>query len=332
MSQSASSTPPLFVVVVPLYNAAAYLEPTLRALQAQTFSAFEVVMVDDGSVDDTAQIALRFVHEDARFHLIRTSNRGISLSRNTAVTHSTAPWIAVCDGDDLWLPEKLAVQAQFIQDWKAVEPLVAVGTAGYFINASGERYSDIDPPYQPWPAGLPQPDESTEVLVINSSVVFRREVFEQAGRYRAEYKTSEDLDMWLRLREIGALVNLPERLTEYRMHGSNLSHQSFVPMVLAGRRCYANAVRRAQGQAELSHQDYLDELRHDKPAFDSYMRGLKYMSYYNMGKVNFHNGRLLPALRGLMMSALVAPERTARMVLQSRVMRRVLRHSPPPGP
>jgi glycosyltransferase involved in cell wall biosynthesis len=315
---------PLFAVIVPLYNAQQYLDETLRAIQAQTFDAFEVVMVDDGSTDDTARIALNYVQADPRFHLIRTSNRGIAASRNTAIAHSSAPWIAVCDGDDVWHPRKLEVQDTALRCWNEARqgPLAAVGTGGHFINAAGQPVGAIDPPECPWP-DTEQLDASPDLKMINSSVVFRRDLFGVIGGYRREYNPTEDLDLWLRLRALGAVVNVPQRLTEYRMHGQNLSHSSYVPMLLHAERAYANARRRAERLPEWSHEAYVTELSRDPLGHARRMRALRQMGYYNMAKVNVFNRRYLAAAVALIVAAGIDPRRASRLMRRSRAARRL---------
>lgn len=323
--ESAAARPPVFAVIVPLYNARQYLHETLQAIQAQTVQDFEVVMVDDGSTDETAQIALGYVRADPRFHLIRTTNRGIAASRNTAIAHSSAAWIAVCDGDDVWEPQKLELQLHLLRHWddRRLGRLAAVGTGGHFISASGRPVQTIDPPASPWPdtANL---DTSPALKLINSSVVFRRDLFMQAGGYRRDYNPTEDLDLWLRLRALGAVVNLPERLTGYRMHGQNLSHGSYVPMMLHAGRAYANARRRAGHLPEWTHAAYMAELRRAPVGHARHLRALRQMGYYNMSKVNFFNQRYLAAVSALLVAVAVSPRRTALLIMRSRAVRRLL--------
>lgn len=325
LQRSSTRYNPLFAVIVPLYNAATYLDETLRSIQLQTFQDFEVVMVDDGSTDATAELAQNYVRQDQRFHLIRTSNRGISMSRNTAVAHSSAPWIAVCDGDDVWLPTKLSLQAEFIHTWErdGEKKLAALGTSGFFINAASQRFSEIDPPQEPWPVSDTQIDNSPELKIINSSVVFRRDLFLDAGRYGQDYRATEDLDLWLRLRDYGSVINLPDRLTLYRMHGQNLSHQTYIPMLLHAQRCYINAERRHQGLSSYTQEEYIQTLQEEPREYASTMRSLRQMMFYNMGKINWHNHRYASAVWALTMSALAAPAETANLVTKSQVVKRL---------
>lgn len=317
-------SPPLFAVLVPLYNAGQFLGETVESLRAQTFEDFEVVFVDDGSSDDTAEQALQVVREDPRFHLIRTPNRGIAESRNTAARHSSAPWLAICDGDDLWLPEKLALQARYIASWPHGQGvLAAVGTAGTMINALGRPYGPIGPPARPWPHDPPGPAEDAPIIMINSSVVLRRELFFEVGGYRSEYRGAEDLDLWLRLRHHGALVNLPEPVTQYRMHGLNLSHRSHVDMQLSARRAYANAARRLAGEPELSPTDFLERWRLGDPHFSKTVGTMYGLMHFNLARVNLHNGRPAHAALALLRAGLVSPGSMLRLVTRSRAWRRL---------
>ena len=98
---------PRVSVVVPAFNAGQYLAETLASVTASTFTDYEIVVIDDGSSDNTAAIAERFA---PRARLIRQSNRGMSASRNTGIESSDSEFIALLDSDDLWHPEKLALQ------------------------------------------------------------------------------------------------------------------------------------------------------------------------------------------------------------------------------
>ncbi|MFB9991318.1 glycosyltransferase family 2 protein [Deinococcus oregonensis] len=318
-----SAAAPLFSVVVAVYNAEQYLEETLRALQAQTFADFEVLMVDDGSVDRSAEIARQFCQSDSRFQLWQTPNRGISPTRNLAVQRASGPWIAVCDADDTWEPGKLEAQHRFIVAWAGQneEELVALGTAGDHINAAGQPIRPLHPRLSPWPSGLQDESLLEDLHMINSSVVFRRDVFEAVGGYRAEYTPTEDTDLWVRLSERGAVVNLQEPLTHYRIHGTNVSEQHYMVMVLNMYRIRANAERRRLRLPEWTAQEFKAQLRLNSRQYRMTMTNLRHMMYYNKGKNRWSNGHPLSALGALLMSFVVAPRKTAELFSHSRVLR-----------
>ncbi|UQN09684.1 glycosyltransferase family 2 protein [Deinococcus sp. QL22] len=317
------SVSPVFSIIVAVYNAQRYLEETLRALSAQTFSAFEVVMVNDGSTDQSAELAQKFCDQDPRFRLFHTPNQGISPTRNLAVQHATAPWIAVCDADDTWTPDKLELQHRFIQQWAATqaEPMLALGTSGDLINGKGEQIRMVNTQERPWPTVLH--DEATlhELHMINSSVVFQREVFLRLGGYRAEYTPTEDTDLWVRFSEHGAVINMPDHLTHYRMHSSNISESHYPVMILNLYRIQANTERRRQQLPEWSAEQFTARMRQNRPQYVRTMKNLQHMKYYNRAKNRWGNGHYLGVVAPLVQACLVSPSRTVKLFLRSEVYR-----------
>ena len=306
-----------FSVIVAVYNAEKYLAETLCALRAQTYPHFEVILVDDGSTDASAALARRFCEGDARFRVLHTTNRGISSARNLAVAHARGDWIAVCDADDTWHPGKLEQQADFIALWAGREalPLVALGTAGHHINAGGRVFGTVDlgmhtlAEFRLWRrAGF--------VRMINSSVVFPRALFDRVGGYRADYTPTEDTDLWARLCDHGAAINLPARLTFYRMHGGNISEKAYVRMMLNERRVAANTHRRVHGQPEWDHDEFLGVLRRDPRQFRRDLLRLRREMYRYIGRNSWHNGAWARGLAYKLLAGALDPARLGRRLLE----------------
>jgi GT2 family glycosyltransferase len=107
-----NSLKPLVSVVVPAFNAAATLDRTLRSIADQTYSRLEIIIVDDGSSDDTPALARAFCSEDARGKFIRQSNAGVAAARNTGIKAASGDWVAPIDADDLWHPSKIERQVE----------------------------------------------------------------------------------------------------------------------------------------------------------------------------------------------------------------------------
>ncbi|PYE55742.1 glycosyltransferase family 2 protein [Deinococcus yavapaiensis] len=322
-----------FSVIVALHNAERYLTRTLDALRAQTWRDFEVVMVDDGSTDASAEIAARYRDEDPRFTLLRTPNRGISPARNLAVRHSGGDWLAVCDADDTWHPEKLERQAAFIERWneREHEPIVALGTSGLVINARDVITDVIDVQARPpWRELTRTPPIIVPFLLINSSVVMRRDAFDHVGGYRADYTPTEDTDLWVRLSEVGAVVNLPELLMSYRVHGTNVSEGAYIGMLLNAQRVFVNADRRANGLPEWTRDEYDVALRTDPERFRRVMRTLRHLAHYNKGRIAWDNDRKGRALWSLALSMIVDAPQTMQRVKSSRILRQLVRREPAP--
>lgn len=315
-----SNTPhphlPHISVIITVLNGQEHLPSTLASVAAQEYPNFDVVVIDDGSTDQTSQIIQGFCQQDSRFHCIRTPNRGMSPSRNLAVKHSAGEWIAVCDGDDLWRPDKLTVQAQAIAAWRGKRPLAALGSRGYVINRAGQLCETLDVPLQPFTLDSQDAtyDDSLNLRFINSSGVFSRALFNEVGGYRAEYTPSEDLDLWLRLLERGEVVNVPEHLTYYRLHGQNFSFRSYVSTQLAGHRAHMNAQRRRRGQPEWNGAEYVAALHQTPGQYTRIMQEYRCLTHVNAAKVNLLNGRRWAALRAIAHAALVDPAKTFKLI------------------
>lgn len=215
---------PKFAVVIPAYNAEAYLAETIRSVLAQTLEDFELVIVNDGSKDNTLAIAQGFT--DNRIRVINKPNSGVSDSRNVGVAATTAPFIAFLDADDLFEPGKL--QACY-------EALLANPSVSAVANRMALYYGPNDARNQPAQLyqGSPEPQAIRNYLlelrgtpfVSPSSASVRRAAFAATGGFDTQLSMSADLDMWLRLTEQGPFLVLPQVLGHYRLHAQQMSHK-----------------------------------------------------------------------------------------------------------
>ncbi len=213
-------TVPAVSVVMPVYNGVGYLGQAVESVLAQEFRDFEFVIVDDGSTDASPELLQRYAAADSRIRIIRRSNTGIVGALNDGLSAARAPLVARMDADDISLPSRLVRQVEHM----ARNPrCVAVGSRILLIDADG------------WPiCQMCQQRTHAEIDEVNlraggaalnhPSVVFRRDAVLAAGGYRQEMIYAEDLDLWLRLAEVGELYNLPEVLVHYRMHAMSISH------------------------------------------------------------------------------------------------------------
>lgn len=134
---------PYATIIVPAYNAAATLPATLASLSAQTFRDFEVVIIDDGSIDDTALIASIHAASDSRFRLLHQFNRGLAGARNSGIAEAQGEVIGFCDADDLWMPEKLATHVDHLLG----KPEVGISYSGSaMIDEAGQRIGHAQRP------------------------------------------------------------------------------------------------------------------------------------------------------------------------------------------
>lgn len=208
---------PSISVIVPCHDAAAFLQPAIESILAQTHPALEVIVVDDGSTDGSARIAESF---GPPVRVIRQENRGESAARNRGIEAAKAEWVAFLDADDLWLPTKLERQAEAIRS--APADVVCV-TCDFFLFGDGveERRCSLPPRHE-------SPDALREMLLgfsahVDCAVVRRaaalRTPFPEAIRH------AEDAVFFVLLRSQGRFLAVPEALARYRRHGPQQSQQ-----------------------------------------------------------------------------------------------------------
>lgn len=204
-------------VVTTAYNAARFLERTIVSVLGQTMRDFEYLLVDDGSTDATLAIARRYADRDARIRVISRPNTGIARAANDGMAACRAPLIARIDSDDIARPQRLASQLDHMRR----NDVVALGSAVEFIDDRDRYLTTI---------GCPPTHEAIDAALLdghcaiwNTSVMLRREAVEKVGGYDTDFAQAEDVDLWLRLAEIGRLENLPQALTRYRLHAGSVS-------------------------------------------------------------------------------------------------------------
>jgi glycosyltransferase involved in cell wall biosynthesis len=187
---------PKVSVIIPAYNVDRYLSAALESLVNQTYSDFEALIVDDGSTDRTAAIAREFsVERDRRFKLLQKPNGGLSSARNFGINHATGKYIALLDGDDVYLPAKLAAH---------VTTLDAQPSVGLAYGASQAMRDDGHPTWlkisgKPIVADPLQALMCKNFVVHGSNAVMRRSVFDRVGQFDETLASVEDLDLWLRI-------------------------------------------------------------------------------------------------------------------------------------
>ena len=185
-------------VLLPCFNAAAYLSECLASLFCQSFDRFEIIAVDDGSADDTPRLLSQVAVSDERVRVFTQPHRGIATALLTASQMARAPLLARMDADDVCRPERLAVQAQFLR----AHPDVGV-VASRVRMYPREGLSDGLLRYERWVNELMTHDQMVRDLFVESplphpSVMMRRDCLERAGGYR-ETGWPEDYDLWMRM-------------------------------------------------------------------------------------------------------------------------------------
>src|SRR2546422_3447261 len=220
-------TPPSVSVVIPVYNGERYLADAIQSVLDQTYQNFEVIVVDDGSTDGSAEVAQRF-GEAIRY--VHQANGGACKARNTGIAVARGVYLAFLDHDDLWLPDKLAAQVAYLDSHPEVGAVYCqCQVMGVMGNA--ELRSDFmrDVPKHFYYYSEPVKNDVVGVMrgpVLQvSTTMFRREVLQSIGGFDEAFIGAgyEDCDLTLRMIEVAQIVHLPEILAVYRVHSTHSS-------------------------------------------------------------------------------------------------------------
>jgi hypothetical protein len=203
---------PRISVIVPVLNGERFLVEALESVLDQTFTDFELIVVDDGSTDSTPDILREFAARDDRVIVLRRPNPGQSVARNVGIDAARAPVLAFLDADDVALPNRLERQHDFL----ASNPAIAVVGGGLqFIDEAGRVFDQVECPtgdvdirsaLQQWNP------------MAHTTVMLRKEVFDRVGGYRPAFVGAEDYDLWLRAVEQFQFANLAGIVCQYRVH------------------------------------------------------------------------------------------------------------------
>jgi glycosyltransferase involved in cell wall biosynthesis len=209
---------PAVTVLMTVYNAGTFLEPSIRSILGQTFRDFEFLIIDDCSTDGSAELA-ESAAKDPRIKVIRNGhNRGQTECLNLGLGLARGQWIARHDADDLAHPDRLKLQYQAAQQ---APQIVLLGTNGRIINEQDKLVGLLDAPLSPegitWTAPFLNP-------FMHTSVMFRADVIrDEFGGYDQSYRIAQDYELWTRVISRYRSANLPQRLIDYRHLATSMS-------------------------------------------------------------------------------------------------------------
>lgn len=215
---------PLVSVIIPSYNCASYIQEAIESVLTQTYTHYEVIVVD-GSDDDTAEMLRPY---EGKIRYIRQDPSGVGAARNLGVRHSRGELIAFQDADDVWLPEKLAMQVRALEqhpeaglvftDWFHLDEYRRPRLQDRLRNWIEKHTRTRDLTYGPLYDEL-----LTGNCINTSSVVVKREVLGEVGLFDETLQTCEDYDLWLRIARKFPVVVVNHALSGYRIRSDGLS-------------------------------------------------------------------------------------------------------------
>ncbi len=235
-------------VLIPVYNMAATLDASIDSIRRQTLADIRIIVVDDGSTDETPSLLADIAKRDARIVVATQSNGGIVSALNLGLSRCTAEFVARFDADDIAYPTRLERQLAYME----MHPeCVAVGCAVEHMDEGGAPLHGLPQTGSPSDA-IADKAPALEPYIVHPFLFARRAAIETVGGYR-HVPNSEDSDLLWRLSEHGALVNLPDVLGCYRVHTASISSSIIGGRVMAvGSQLGAlSALRRRAGAPDI---------------------------------------------------------------------------------
>ncbi|MEX0729846.1 MAG: glycosyltransferase [Aquisalimonadaceae bacterium] len=207
---------PLITVITPTFNRADYLGQAIESVLAQTWPHFELLVVDDGSTDDTATLMERYL-PDKRIQYFRQENQGQSVARNLALSHAKGEFVCFLDSDNAWLPEKLEISLRAFEDNPDVD--IIYGDA-ITIDETGAEISRENMKRH---SGRIVPQMLRDNCVSMNTAMTRRRCFDERGGMSGRRRVADDYDLWLRFSAYYRFLYIPEYLAYYRVMADQIS-------------------------------------------------------------------------------------------------------------
>ena len=210
---------PEISVVMGVFNNAATLSAALDSILSQADVGLEFIVVDDGSTDGSAKILDAAAKRDPRLKVVHKKNEGLTRALIDGCALASAPWIARQDADDVSLPGRLKAQ---LNRARQEDVPVLVGCGALTLGPGGETL-DVHRPPADVAAASRRVREDGQAISPHGSILFRRDAYERAGGYRAEFYCAQDIDLTMRLAEIGPVAAVPAVRFEYRLSPTAIS-------------------------------------------------------------------------------------------------------------
>lgn len=231
---------PRLSVIIPVFNGQEFIKESVSSILRQSFSDFELLVIDDGSTDQTLKILEEMSHHDARMMVFSRKNKGLVFTLNELLEKSTTDLVARMDADDVSLPDRFRAQVDFLDKNPDV---VLVGSSVQLIDSKGRYLTTLSSPLND--AEIQNSLLQGHASVCHPASMFRRESVVAAGGYRQDFYPAEDLDLFLRLGELGKVANISKPLLRYRIHQDSISGKNILEQREAAKKsCTGAELRR----------------------------------------------------------------------------------------
>ena len=277
---------PKVSVIIPSYNRADFIRQTVDTVLQQTFKDIELIVVDDGSTDETRKILAEYGNRIILLGHDDWKNKGQSASINLGLRHAKGRYVSILDSDDYWEPEKIEVQYTFLESHPEVGVVYCNGVA---VNSMGEYLYDI------YPLGHLEENKPDDLLMncyifLPTNAMCRAALFDKAGNFDEGLRSAQDHDMLIRLIEICKFAYIDRKLFAYRRHQQTISRKN----------------------ADLRWKNgflILDKARGRYPYGSKTLRKRKAVLHFRLAQCYRENIKLIPMLIHLLLSGLYDPKR-----------------------
>lgn len=208
---------PKVSVIIPTYNRCKYLNFAIQSVLHQTYANWELLVIDDGSSDDTSSVIQEYIGKDKRIRSFRLKNGGVARARSVGIKEAKGEYVAFLDDDDYYLPHKLELQVNYLE--KNPQHIFVYGQADY-VDSQGNYIKTV-----PGNPVRTYGELIQESVIFPTTIMVRRSAFEEFGYFRSSLKTCEDYDMWLRIARKYPFAFISEPVAKYRRHRNNVTHR-----------------------------------------------------------------------------------------------------------
>jgi glycosyltransferase involved in cell wall biosynthesis len=209
-------------VILPVYNAEKYIDEAIESVLKQTYSDFELLLLNDGSTDDSLAKIKSYAAKDTRCKVYSWPNQGLIKTLNAGVELSIGEIVMRMDADDVCHPNRFMRQVEYLQ---AHPECVAVGTQVSLIDPEGRPIKNLYNPVSHDDIDAANITASLGAAMVHPTLAMRRNTLIDVGCYKEDYIHAEDIDLFLRLAEVGKLTNLDEYLLQYRQHLNSVGYK-----------------------------------------------------------------------------------------------------------
>ena len=205
-----------FSVIIPLYNKAPYVRKALETVCAQTYRDYEIIVINDGSTDNSSIIAEEYLKGigGVNYKILQQKNAGVAAARNNGVAQANGDYLAFLDADDWWKPTYLERMAQLIEDY----PDAGLYASNYFYHKDGKnivKVKNVKTGYINYPKTY---FETFAMPVWTGATIVPRNIYYLSGGFRTHIRMSEDFDLWIRIALLSKVVFLNDPLAYYNQN------------------------------------------------------------------------------------------------------------------